>query len=165
MSPQNPSDPNQSNPDPAPSDSDQSEQGSVFYRWAPTFMRRSTHMNTSAKLGLTEPYQHWYAPITSTNLRELFAEPEHPLTVEIGFGMGHTLIQMALGSYGVTIVPELALDQLKIADHERQVLPLNEPGPHRRLAFISRLNYARTDDVQYLCRSFKESLAQATTEA
>ena len=77
----------------------------------------------------------------------------------------NTLIQMALGSFGVTIVPELALDQLKIADHERQVLPLSEPGPHRRLAFISRLNYARTDDVQYLCRSFKESLTKATAEA
>ena len=75
--------------------SEQSDHGSVFYRWAPTFMRRTTHMNTSAKLGLSEAYQHWFAPISSSNLSDLFAKPEQPLTLEIGFGMGHTLIQMA----------------------------------------------------------------------
>lgn len=59
-----------------------------------TFMRRSSPLNTSQKQAL-EDYQHLVVEAPVADARLLFEHPEHPLTVEIGFGMGRSLVLMA----------------------------------------------------------------------
>lgn len=70
----------------------------------------------------------------------------------------HTLVQMVAGGMGVTIVPEMALPQLVTRNKEIKAVPINEPGPHRRLAFVTRLNYAGVDSIQILMELFRECL-------
>lgn len=76
----------------------------------------------------------------------------------------YTLIQMVAGRMGSTLVPEMALDQLLAGSSELAAVPLAEPGPHRRIAFITRLNYAGVGDVELLMRLFRARLtAQAAS--
>ncbi|MEN6669270.1 tRNA (guanosine(46)-N7)-methyltransferase TrmB [Psychrobacter sp. B38] len=73
-----------------------------------TFMKRRTHMNKNAELALTDPEFAEYLVNNSfgdgnlegiDNLRTLFADSpngsEAPLTLEIGFGLGDSFIEMA----------------------------------------------------------------------
>lgn len=73
----------------------------------------------------------------------------------------NTLIQMALAGMGTTLVPEMALDQLHLQNQNAVAVPLAETGPHRHIAFVTRLNYARVDDVNLLGEVFKTALKQA----
>jgi tRNA (guanine-N7-)-methyltransferase len=59
-----------------------------------TFMRRSAPLNTSQRTAL-EQYQHLILEYPVGDLRQHFEHPERPLTVEIGFGMGRSLVLMA----------------------------------------------------------------------
>lgn len=59
-----------------------------------TFMRRSSPLNTSQTKALAD-YKHLIVKAPVSDARKLFENPEHPLTVEIGFGMGHSLVLMA----------------------------------------------------------------------
>lgn len=68
----------------------------------------------------------------------------------------NTLIQMAKVGMGTTLVPKMALEQI---GDDVTTLPLNEAGPHRRLAFVTRLNYARVNDVKTLSEIFNEALS------
>ncbi len=77
----------------------------------------------------------------------------------------NTLIQMSLAGMGTTLVPQMALDQLGQNKQQLQVVPLSEKGPHRRLAFISRLNYARVEDIRLLSKVFKEILQLQAAKA
>lgn len=70
----------------------------------------------------------------------------------------NTLIQMSLAGMGVTLVPEMALDQLSQAHPTIRYVAISEPSPHRRLAFISRLNYARVNDIRLLSTLFQTVL-------
>ena len=70
----------------------------------------------------------------------------------------NTLIQMVVGKLGTTLVPEMALDQLIHTESELRAVHLNEPGPHRRLAFIIRPNYGGTMNVELLMSIFKKQL-------
>lgn len=70
----------------------------------------------------------------------------------------NTIIQMALAGMGTTLVPKMALDQ--ITSDDVVAVPISEPGPHRRLAFITRLNYARVNDVKILSEIFHRVLGQ-----
>lgn len=70
----------------------------------------------------------------------------------------YTLIQMVAGRMGSTLVPEMALHQLLAGSSELCAVPLAEPGPHRRIAFITRLNYAGVGDIELLMRLFREQL-------
>lgn len=76
------------------------------FRTIQTFMKRKTHMGKKAEIGLTDKYQHFFAQpnvqailamnITGIdNLQILFDNPDRPLTLEIGFGMGTSLVEMA----------------------------------------------------------------------
>ncbi|WP_296205364.1 hydrogen peroxide-inducible genes activator [Psychrobacter sp. UBA3962] len=67
----------------------------------------------------------------------------------------NTLIQMALAGMGTTLIPEMALNQVHRQNNQVATIPLTEEGPHRRIAFITRLNYARVDDVNLLGNIFK----------
>lgn len=73
-----------------------------------TFMKRRTHMNKNAELALTAPEFSQYLVNNSfgdgdlsdiDNLRTLFADSSNgadaPLTLEIGFGLGDSFIEMA----------------------------------------------------------------------
>ena len=73
-----------------------------------TFMKRRTHMNKNAELALTAPEFAHYLVNNSfgdgnldgiNDLRTLFADSPNgsdaPLTVEIGFGLGDSFIEMA----------------------------------------------------------------------
>lgn len=68
----------------------------------------------------------------------------------------NTIIQMALAGMGTTLVPKMALDQL--SSNNICAVPISEKGPHRRLAFITRLNYARVNDVKILSEIFNKAL-------
>lgn len=70
----------------------------------------------------------------------------------------NTLIQMALTGMGTTLIPEIALEQ--ISQESVSITPLQEKGPHRRLAFISRLNYARVNDIKSLSAIFQQALQE-----
>jgi len=72
----------------------------------------------------------------------------------------YTLVQMVAGRSGMTLVPELGVRQLVGDSQELRALHLDEPGPHRTLAFITRLNYPGVDSVQSLIDCFKKTLAQ-----
>ncbi len=70
----------------------------------------------------------------------------------------NTIIQMALAGMGTTLVPKIAIDQI-VGDNV-MVVPLAEKGPHRKLAFVTRLNYARVNDVKILSEIFSAVLAE-----
>lgn len=72
----------------------------------------------------------------------------------------NTLIQMVAGKMGTTIVPEMALDQLVSPSSELQAVHLNEPSPHRRIAFIVRPNYAGVANIEKLMKMFNEDLTK-----
>lgn len=59
-----------------------------------TFMRRSSPLNTSQRSAL-EQYKHLILDHPTGDLRAYFDNPQKPLTVEIGFGMGRSLVLMA----------------------------------------------------------------------
>ena len=59
-----------------------------------TFMRRSAPLNTSQRTAL-EDYRGLILEYPVGDLRQHFEQPERPLTVEIGFGMGRSLVLMA----------------------------------------------------------------------
>lgn len=76
------------------------------FRAIQTFMKRKTHMGKKAEVGFTEDYRHFFVQpnldlilamdITGIdNLQILFDNPNNPLTLEIGFGMGTSLVEMA----------------------------------------------------------------------
>ncbi|PIE48029.1 MAG: LysR family transcriptional regulator [Gammaproteobacteria bacterium] len=74
----------------------------------------------------------------------------------------NTLIQMAASNMGTTLVPEMALDQLDNQGQKITTIPLSEAGPHRRIAFVTRLNYARVDEVNLLGQIFSKVLKKKT---
>lgn len=73
----------------------------------------------------------------------------------------NTLIQMSLVGMGTTLVPKMALYQIQSTKTAMHAVPIREPGPHRRLALISRLNYARVNDIRVLCELFKKALTDS----
>lgn len=66
-----------------------------------------------------------------------------------------TLVQMVIAQMGTTLVPAMALEQLTQSNKDLAAVHLNEPGPHRTLAFIVRPNYARVADIERLVGLFK----------
>lgn len=89
-------------------------------RGVKTFMKRRTHMNKNAEQALNDPeLAHFIVNNASgdgdltgiTDLRALFADTEAtpngadaPLTLEIGFGLGDSLIEMAAADKGRNFV-------------------------------------------------------------
>lgn len=71
----------------------------------------------------------------------------------------YTLIQMVAGHMGSTLVPEMALDQLLSGSSELNALHLDEPGPHRTVAFIVRPNFGGVGNIEVLKVLFKKELA------
>ena len=59
-----------------------------------TFMRRSSPLSNAQQQGLAD-YAHLIVKAPITDARTIFGNPNLPLTIEIGFGMGGSLVQMA----------------------------------------------------------------------
>lgn len=70
----------------------------------------------------------------------------------------NTLIQMVLGNLGTTLIPEMAIEPLTSQHQSLSVVHLNEPGPHRELAFILRPNFTRLSSIEALIKICKEEL-------
>lgn len=73
----------------------------------------------------------------------------------------NTLVQMVLGNLGTTLIPEMAIDQLTSQHQSVSTVHLNEPGPHRQLAFILRPNFTRLDSIEALIAMCKTALGAA----
>jgi len=73
----------------------------------------------------------------------------------------YTLIQMVAANMGTTLVPEMALEQLSKESPQLKFIPLKEKGPHRTIAFISRLSYSRVSSLEALMVLFKQLLNHA----
>jgi LysR family hydrogen peroxide-inducible transcriptional activator len=84
--------------------------------------------------------------------------PEQAANQGFGAASLNTLIQMVLGQQGTTLIPEMAMDQLISQHQELAAVHLNEPGPHRRIAFLLRPNYTRTSSIEALIDLCKEAL-------
>ena len=76
----------------------------------------------------------------------------------------NTLTQMALAGMGTTLLPEMALSSVADLGSGVTAVPLAEQGPHRRIAFVTRLNYARVDDVKLLGEVFREALQESVSD-
>ncbi|SUO93993.1 hydrogen peroxide-inducible genes activator [Suttonella ornithocola] len=70
----------------------------------------------------------------------------------------NTLIQLTANNMGVTLIPEMALPQMKHLPNLKAI-PLDAKGPHRRLAVATRPNYPREKDLKTLIQLFSQSLA------
>ncbi len=75
----------------------------------------------------------------------------------------HTLVQMVAGKLGSTLVPQMALESLLSGDPDLKAIPLDEPGPHRRLAFIMRPNFVGLPSIELLGNLFTTSLKRSST--
>ncbi|GLP95051.1 hydrogen peroxide-inducible genes activator [Paraferrimonas sedimenticola] len=74
-----------------------------------------------------------------------------------------TLVELVAGDFGVTLIPEMSLPALQRQAPGLSAIPLDEPGPHRKLAFICRLNYAGVDNIQRLIKLFTGQLNQGVS--
>ncbi len=83
-----------------------------------------------------------------------------PDTAQHHFGASSlaTLIQMVLGKLGTTLIPEMAIDQLINQNQQLAAIHLDEPSPHRRIAFIVRPNYTRFSSIEALVDICKSAL-------
>lgn len=77
-----------------------------------------------------------------------------------GFGTTslNTLIQMVLNNMGTTLIPEMAIEQLTSHYPQLSTIHLNEPGPHRKIAFAIRPNYTRMNSIEALLKVCRETL-------
>jgi len=74
------------------------------------------------------------------------------------------LVQMVAGHIGTTLVPRMALEQLVTGNSELKATHLNEPGPHRKIAFITRPNYPSVKNIELLIQIFQQELKLKTNE-
>lgn len=83
-------------------------------------------------------------------------------TANHGFGASslHTLVQMVIGGLGTTLIPEMALEQLIPQNKTLTAVHVNEPGPHRKIAFIVRPNYTRMSSIEALIDVCKQGLVK-----
>ncbi|MGB0867159.1 MAG: LysR substrate-binding domain-containing protein [Granulosicoccaceae bacterium] len=84
-----------------------------------------------------------------------------PVNQALGHTSLYTLIQMVAGRMGTTLVPEMALQQLLSGSSELAALHLDEPGPHRSIALVSRSNYSGKSNIRALTQLFREELSGA----
>jgi LysR family hydrogen peroxide-inducible transcriptional activator len=77
-----------------------------------------------------------------------------------GFGTTslNTLMQMVQGGLGTTLIPAMAIKQLIDGNDKLAAVHLNEPSPHRRIAFILRPNYSRLSSIETLAEICKKAL-------
>ncbi|MEM7366337.1 MAG: LysR substrate-binding domain-containing protein, partial [Pseudomonadota bacterium] len=72
----------------------------------------------------------------------------------------NTVVQLVLGRFGSTLVPEIALPHLVTTNPDLVWARLNEEGPHRSLAFVVRPNYPGLHNIEQLKNLLCEQLQQ-----
>ncbi|MFB2537811.1 MULTISPECIES: tRNA (guanosine(46)-N7)-methyltransferase TrmB [unclassified Acinetobacter] len=109
-----------------------------------TFMRRSAPLNTSQRLAIEQHADMIVdTQLQFADVRQYFSNPEQPLTIEIGFGMGSSLVKMAQANpdrnfFGIEVhIPgiaqcvheagELGLTNLRVVDADAIQLLKNMP--------------------------------------
>ena len=70
-----------------------------------------------------------------------------------------TLVELVAGKMGSTLVPELSLEQLVTKNGVLQKAHLDEPSPHRELAFAYRESFKGQKDIQLLKELFYGELS------
>jgi LysR family hydrogen peroxide-inducible transcriptional activator len=70
----------------------------------------------------------------------------------------NTLIQLVKGKMGTTLVPKMALKELIGSRKDLSISHLDEPGPHREIALITRPNYAGMESTETLVEFFRKTL-------
>jgi len=70
----------------------------------------------------------------------------------------NTLVQLVACGMGDTLVPEMALPQLVDGNSDIAAMPLDEPGPHREIAFILRPNYPAVHNIELMMALFRREL-------
>ena len=102
-------------------------------------------------------------------LKEGHCLKEHALSVckmssQSSYSLGgsslNTLIELVAGKMGTTLVPEMALEQLLGNKPELVYRHVDEPGPHREIAFILRPNFPTFHNIEQLMELMKSSLEQ-----
>jgi LysR family hydrogen peroxide-inducible transcriptional activator len=66
---------------------------------------------------------------------------------------------MVASNLGTTLIPEMALHQLHEHYPDISALRLQEPSPHRQLAFVMRPNFTRIQCIENLITICKQSLS------
>ena len=69
-----------------------------------------------------------------------------------------TLVQMVAGKMGATLIPEMAKTSVLAGNPELRAMHVDEPGPHRRIAFIVRPNFAGLANIEIIKSIFKSAL-------
>ena len=69
-----------------------------------------------------------------------------------------TSIELVKGGIGTTLVPEMAVNKLLSANPELAKTELDEKGPHREIALVSRMNYSGERDIDKLIHLFTKEL-------
>lgn len=85
-------------------------------------------------------------------------------TYRLGGSSLNTLIELVAGKLGTTLVPAMALKQLIYNKPELVCRHLDEPGPHRKLAFIVRPNFPSLHNIERLIKLIKSNLEQTGEE-
>ena len=70
----------------------------------------------------------------------------------------YTLIQMVAGGQGITFLPDMAVTSEWMCSGEIVLLPLAEPGPHRRIGLVWRETFFRKNDLHLLAQQLRELL-------
>lgn len=83
---------------------------------------------------------------------------EQQKNLEFGATSLTTLIHMVSAGMGSTLIPAMAVDQLIANNNNLSAVHLNEPGPHRKLAFVVRPNYPGLAGIERLITLCKKQL-------
>lgn len=73
----------------------------------------------------------------------------------------NTIIQLVKGRMGTTLIPKMALRELIGSKKDFSIAHLNEPGPHREIALVTRPDYAGMENMNLLIDFFKQCLRQS----
>ena len=73
----------------------------------------------------------------------------------------NTIIQLVKGRMGTTLIPKMALRELIGSKKDFFIAHLNEPGPHREIALVTRPDYAGIENMNLLIDFFKQCLRQS----
>ena len=73
----------------------------------------------------------------------------------------NTIIQLVKGRMGTTLIPKMALKELIGSKKDFFIAHLNEPGPHREIALVTRPDYAGMENMNLLIDFFKQCLRQS----
>ena len=73
----------------------------------------------------------------------------------------NTIIQLVKGRMGTTLIPKMALKELIGNKKNLSIAHLNEPGPHREIALVTRPDYAGMDSMNLLINFFEQCLKKS----